>query len=176
MYFYSLLMTKPLDGQSRGVWFDNFTWCSSYRLEQWCFCCSASARRWRYLRFFFWYYALGCTQKKLPSANPEKANTLTNKLHLGHLENPNYLTAVLELERIQIRQAKQKAYDGVRAHLKHLQSSWLWYKRETSEGKHTAAMQLFSSDIRSKNIFQFIQSKHLTNSWYPPSTTNPPNL
>jgi len=107
----------------------------------------------------FWYYALGCTQKKLPSAKPEKSDTLTKKLHLGHVENPNFLTAVMELERSKIHAAKEKALVDVRSHLKHLQAAWLWYKRAIVEDD--TDLRLFYSAIKSKNIFEFIKSKNL---------------
>jgi len=112
----------------------------------------------------FWYYALGCADKALPCARSKdpKNRNLTKKLHLGHVENPNYLTAVLELERSHIKQAKEKSLAGVREHLKNLQSFWLAYKRQGSGGAVTISKEvagIFRKNIYSETIFEFIYKK-----------------
>ena len=96
------------------------------------------------------YYALGCKDKLLPTrAKTEPSQTkrrpneikrikavdlsderiLTNKIHLGHVYNPNYLTAVIELERSRARKIKQEAYENLKVIIRETRSYWLESKR-----------------------------------------------
>ena len=122
-----------------------------------------------------WYYALGCTDKALPcvrSKDPNNRN-LTKKIHLGHLENPNYLTAVIELERSRVRRVKLDTCEAIRVHLKQKQAYWLARKRQQKNNTNPGSFAPIDREIKDENLFAFIVRKHYEQASSPDLAKNP---
>lgn len=123
------------------------------------------------------YRALGHKDAVLPSATDP--NKLTQKLHLGRDENLSYRHALLEIERMRIKQIKQETLAGIITHLSALKEMYWFWKPKWRSHELTDVIQVPAKKTfedkqmiefisRSKeSIFQFIMRQYYARTYEP---------